>query len=450
VTRGELGGVSVLVAGAGLAGLAAARDLMRSGADVAVVDARTRVGGRVWTVRDAFTGGQHAEAGGDMIDEGQREIRSLADELGLTLTRILRHGFGYAHQDGSGRTRMLGPSASRGWDRISEALEAVIRPYQLAEQSWDSPITADLARRSVAAWLNDIRADRELDAAALGLRGFFLADPHELSLLALVDQFASSNDRPVGWKMYRIEGGNDRLAGALAAVLGNRVKLHTEVVAVSHRGRAVRVSVKNDRTVSQLTCDYIVFALPATLLRRIPISPALPSQQHGAIARLSYGRATRTLLQFSRRFWRARGRPRAFGSSLPFGALWEGNEDQRGASGILSLLAGGGASDATQSMVAAHGLPALVGSLNWLGAARGELLRSHQTVWEADPWARGGYAFFDPSYHAGFRSWLARPFGRLFFAGEHTSIRWQGYMNGAIESGRRAAAEVAATHRMAS
>jgi monoamine oxidase len=449
VTRGELGGVSVLVAGAGLAGLAAARDLVQSGADVAVVDARPRVGGRVWTVRDGFASGQHAEGGGDMIDEGQHEIRSLADELGLTLTRILHRGFGYARQDPSGRTHILGPSF-RGWERIPTALQPVTRPYQLAEQSWDSPIAADLARRSVADWLNDIKADPELQATALGMRGFFLADPQELSLLALVDQFASSPDRPGTWKMYRIEGGNDRLAGALALALGSRVKLQTEVVAVSHRGRAVRVSVKNGRTLSQLTCDYVVFALPATLLRRIPISPALPSQQHGAIARLRYGRATRTLLQFSRRFWRARGRPRAIGSSLPFGALWEGNEDQRGPFGILSLLAGGGASDATQSLVAAHGLTGLVQSLNWLGAARAELVGSHQTVWEADPWARGGYAFFDSSYNAGFRSWLARPFGRLFFAGEHTSIRYQGYMNGAIESGRRAAAEVAATHRMAS
>ena len=94
-------------------------------------------------------------------------------------------------------------------------------------------------------------------------------------------------------------------------------------------------------------------------------------------------------------------------------------------------------------------MPALVASLDWLGGKETPLVRSHQTVWEADPWARGGYAFFDPSYDAGFRSWLARPFGRLFFAGEHTSVRWQGYMNGAIESGRRAAAEVAATHRLA-
>jgi monoamine oxidase len=77
------------------------------------------------------------------------------------------------------------------------------------------------------------------------------------------------------------------------------------------------------------------------------------------------------------------------------------------------------------------------------------LLHTHQTVWETDPWARGGYAFFDPSFQPAGRSWLARPCGRLFFAGEHTSVRWQGYMNGAIESGRRAAAEVAASHRMA-
>ena len=70
-------------------------------------------------------------------------------------------------------------------------------------------------------------------------------------------------------------------------------------------------------------------------------------------------------------------------------------------------------------------------------------------MWEADPWARGGYAFFDPAFNPSLRAWLARPFGRLFFAGEHTSIKWQGYMNGAIESGRRAAAELNAAHRMA-
>jgi monoamine oxidase len=440
-----LNGVSVLVAGAGLAGLAAAHDLVAMGATVTIVDVRDRVGGRVWTIRDGFVEGQHAEAGADLIDEDQHEIRELAQKCGLKLTRILRSGFGYVRPDGSGRPKIVQRSAARGWERLADVLADVTKPYKLAEQRWDSPIAADLARRSVAAWLDQVNADAELRATATGLRGFFLADPDELSLIALVDQFASS-DAPAPGPLYRIEGGNDRLAAALAAPLGERVHLNTDVVALSHRGKTVRVSVKNGRALAQINCDYAILAVPATLLRRMPITPALPAQQHDAISRLKYGRATKTLLQFSKRFWRGVGRPRAFGSPLPFGTVWDGNEEQRGRSGILSLLAGGGASDATQAIVAKQGTRGLADSLDWLGSRDAELVASRQIVWEQDPYARGGYAYFEPGFDPILRAWLARPCGRLFFAGEHTSIKWQGYMNGAVESGRRAAAEVAAVH----
>jgi monoamine oxidase len=445
VSDTTLNGVSVLVAGAGLAGLAAARDLMARGAAVTVIDVRERVGGRVWTIRDGFAEGQHAEAGGDLIDEEQHAIRDLAGELGLTLTRILKGGFGYVRADASGRPTLLARNARRGWERLSQELRDLIAPYNLAERRWDTPITAALARVSVAAWLERHHADADLRETATGLRGFFLADPEELSLIALVDQFAET-PAPVRGAMYRIEGGNDRLATALAAPLGDRLHLNTDVVALSHRGKVVRVSVKSNRSLSQITCDYVVLALPATLLRRMPITPALPAQQHEAIVRLKYGRATKTLLQFSRRFWRSVGRPRAFGSPLPFGAVWDGTEDQRGRAGILTLLAGGGASDATQAIVAKHGTKGLADSLEFLGSKDAELLASRQIVWEQDPYARGGYAYFDPGFDPALRAWLSRPAGRLFFAGEHTSIKWQGYMNGAIESGRRAAAEVAAVH----
>jgi monoamine oxidase len=440
-----LRGASVLVAGAGLAGLAAAHDLIAMGADVTVIDARDRVGGRVWTMRDGFAEKQHAEAGGDLIDGEQHEIRRLAEELGLRLTTILRGGFGYVRPDAEGRPRIVRGGAARGWGRLSEALKPLTRRYCLAEQRWDSPIATDLARRSVADWLDDIKADQELRAMATGLRGFFLADPDELSLIALVDQFATSGAAAPD-EMYRIEGGNDRLAAALATPLGDRLHLNTELVAVSHRGRGVRARIRSGRPVSTINSDYLVVTLPTTVLRRIPISPGLPPQQHDAIARLKCGRATKTLLQFSRRFWRVPGRPRAFGSPLAFGAVMDANEEQRGHAGILALLAGGGASDATQAIVAKDGMTALANRLDWLGTRRGELLGSRQIVWESDPWSRGGYAYFDPSFDPALRAWLARPFGRLFFAGEHTSVRWQGYMNGAIESGRRAAEEIRASH----
>jgi len=445
VGAADLHGVSVVVAGAGLAGLAAAHDLTALGADVTVVEARDRVGGRAWTIRDGFVENQHAEAGGDMIDEEQHAIRDLAGELGLKLTRILRGGFSYVRVDAGGKPHIVGRDTMRGWERLARELHDLVVLYRRAEQRWDSPISASIARRSVAAWLDSLHADEELRATATGLRGFFLADPEELSLVALVDQF-SEWETPAAWGMYRIEGGNDRLAEALASRLGTRLHLNTEVVAVSHRGQGVRVSVRNRRAHSQIACDYTVLTLPATLLRRIPIAPALPAQQHDAIAALKYGRATKTLLQFSRRFWRVPGRTRAFGSALPFGALWEGNEEQPGRGGILSLLAGGGASDATQAIVARQGPEGLADALEWLGSKRAQLTASRQIVWEHEPFSRGGYAFFDPAFDPALRTWLARPCGRLFFAGEHTSIRWQGYMNGAVESGRRAAAEVAAVH----
>ena len=150
-----LAGATVLVAGAGLAGLAAARDLTALGAAVTVIDARDRVGGRVWTIRDGFANRQHAEAGGDMIDEEQHEIRQLAMSLGLKLTPILRGSFGYIRLDAQGRPRVVKRSSMRGWDRLKKELEPWIKCYKMAEQRWDSPIAADIARRAIAQWLDE-------------------------------------------------------------------------------------------------------------------------------------------------------------------------------------------------------------------------------------------------------------------------------------------------------
>ncbi len=442
-----LSGSSVLVAGAGLSGLVAARELASMGAAVTVVEARERVGGRVCTARDGFIDGQHGELGADMIDEAHHEIRGLADELGLPLVRILSAGFGMARTTANGKVRLVTPSAGRGWDRLGAELQDLARRYRLAERRWDSPVSAHIARRSVSGWLDEINADTELRTTATGLRGFFLADPDELSLLALVDQFA--HDEPVApGRMFRLEGGNDRLTSALAAGLEGRLLLNTEVLGVSTRGGNARVSLRSGRRRDQVTVDYVVFALPATLLRRIPISPGLPVHQHEAIASLKYGRATKTLLQFDQRFWKRPGRPRAFGSALPVGAGWDANEEQRGRAGILALLAGGSASDLTSDIVEREGAPGLARLLDWLGSSNAALVGSTHARWESDPWSRGGYAVFDPSFPAASRRLLAQPSGPLFFAGEHTSLRWQGYMNGAVESGRRAAFEILATQKM--
>jgi monoamine oxidase len=209
--------------------------------------------------------------------------------------------------------------------------------------------------------------------------------------------------------------------------------------------KQVRVEVQGpDGERSRLEADLLILALPATTLREVDFSPPLPADQRRAIASLRYGRATKTLLQFKRRFWRRRGRPLAYGTDLPIGALWEGSDRQKGRAGILTLLAGGSAGEQTQKLLARGGPAGLIDYLDWLGVQEVPLLASRVVNWTADRWVRGGYAFFDPAFDPAGRPLLGRAQGRCLFAGEHTSLRWQGYMNGAVESGLRAAAEAKA------
>jgi monoamine oxidase len=440
-TERPLRGLSVIVAGAGLAGLSAAHDLHARGAAVTVLEARDRIGGRVWTLRAGLAAGQHGEAGADMIDAGQTEIRALARSLGLRLVPILRGGWGQAGRGRDGRVRRRA-GGWRGWAELAQALAPLSRPYELAERRWESGAVAAIATQSVAGWLDATRATDRVREMAWGLRGFFLADPPDLSVLAFVDQFSSAGDEGPG-RLFRIAGGNDRLAEALAAPFRQRIRLRQEIVRVARTRTGVTVTVRDAAGVrATMRGDWLVMALPAPLVAALQFAPALPEGQQTALRALKYGRATKTLLQFDRPFWRRANQPAAWGTSLPIGAAWDASEDQHGPHAVLTLLAGGSASTATRTLLREGGPAALVAQLRWLGAGRARLTGARSVSWERDRWARGGYAYVDPDYPVLLRHWLARPAGRIVFAGEHTSWRWQGYMNGAVESGRRAAAEV--------
>src|SRR5215217_5487736 len=393
---GKLKGRSIIVVGAGLAGLTAAAELQNDGARVTVFEAQDRVGGRVLTMRDAFADAQHAEGGADFIDEEHEAIKQMAAEYRLKLRPILKQGFAFVPYHAPPRSSQRPFSGEVLWRKLSDKLCPLVQAYRRVEERWDSAVAESLASRSVAQWLDDQKADRKLRAMVRGLRGFFLADPEELSLLALVDQLAS--DVPGQEPMYRIEGGNDRLPDALAVKLGEALHRKAIVRAVRHDDASVRLTVETATGRSmEVKADYVILAVPTTTLRAIHIRPILPSQQAKAIAALKYGRVTKTLLQFDRPFWRRKGRPRAIGTDAPTGALWDANEEQAGAMGILALMAGGQASEDSQKLVAQKGVNGLVHSLEWFGAATAQLLHSRMVIWEEDPWVRGGYAYF----HAG-------------------------------------------------
>jgi len=336
-------------------------------------------------------------------------------------------------------------SASGIWKRLTHHLAPLIHAYRLNEQRWDGPVAKTLGSLSVADWMQGALLPGEVRHMLVGLRGFFLADPANLSLLSLVDQVASGSPGKGG--MYRIVGGNDRLSDALASILGNRLLLRHEVLAVSQSKTNVRVRIRAGNHESWLRSDYLILALPATRVRMLDIRSPLPREQAAAISTLSYGPVTKTLLQFDRRFWEKPNQRLAYGTNLPIGALWDANEQQKGRAGILCLMAGGTTSAATRRLLSRAGTAGLVRALDWLGKGRKKLVAMQSVTWEKNPWVQGGYAVFGPKYDPTLRSWLARPCGRILFAGEHTSLRWQGYMNGAVESGLRAAAEIQALTR---
>ncbi len=254
-----------------------------------------------------------------------------------------------------------------------------------------------------------IDATPEMRSTALGLRGFFLADPDELSLLALVDQFAEE-ETPGQGRMYRIDGGNDSLVTALAAPFADRIRPQTALVSVIQSSHGIDATVRaSDGLLSTLHADYLICTLPATALKVVQIDPPLPLSQLEAIRQLPYGPATRTALQFEQTTWRKAGKPRAYGTDLPIGAVWDGNEEQKGPAGILTLLAGGSASAATRRLLSSGGVDEVLKHLDWLPLGRTRLTTHRVFSWEDDPWSGGGYAYFSPSYDPSWRAWLARP-----------------------------------------
>jgi monoamine oxidase len=430
----------VVIAGGGLAGLAAARVLTKRRVRVTVVEARDRVGGRVWTIRDGFAARQHAEGGADLIESSQAAVCRLAHELQLPLVKILKGGFGFYGTGADGKrafAKDVGHLRS-----LFEPFQEPLEQYKLIENRWDGPIARAFARESVAAYLTRVRAGRTAIERARGLRGLFLADPEDLSLIALLD-FLSSNGFGGDDDMLRVKGGNDLLATRMAEALPSPVRLPTVLQRVRQTGSGI-VATVDDGSRHEIAADALIVAMPASTVRDVVFEPAVPDAQWGAITTLKYGGATRVLMQFASRFWVRRGRPRAFGSDLPTGAVWDGNEQQGDRPGILSFLAGGRASDDVVSILNREDTNGIVDRIRWLGRPS-RVLASQVIRWNDDPWVKGGYAFFDPEFDPRGRDLVALPAGRVHFAGEHTSVRWQGYMNGAIESGERAAAEILLT-----
>ncbi len=443
----------VVVVGAGLAGLACAHRLARRGVHVTVFEARERVGGRCWTAR-GFADGQVAEHGGEFIDTRHVHIRRLAREFGLRLedrfaaedARPSEHSVLWL--DGAVRDSAAIHRPFAGLLARLEAEAKRIGDYRAgragrAARAFDEMTVADWLDAHVPG------GSRSLLGQAIGSTqvSFFGLDVDRLSAINLIEAFVVPYEGAD--ERYQLRGGNDVIPARLAAGLPRgSVRLGAPLLALRRRGDAYGLRFRGVR--GEVRADRVVLALPFTALRRVDLAGAgLSTGRLRAIRELGMGTNAKLLVQF-------RDRPGTYGgwngdlsSDDPVGSAWESSLTQPGRSGLVTVFTGGRAGTRYPAARAHARAPAgvVAAELRRLerfapGAREGYNGRAWLDSWVDDPWARGSYAAFLPGQYTRWWGSLGRREGRLHFAGEHTSTHSQGYLNGGVESGERAAREV--------
>jgi monoamine oxidase len=450
----------ILVVGAGLAGLTCAYRLKQAGHVAQVYEASDRVGGRCWTIRGAFADGQLAEHGGELIDQGHNAIRNLAQELGLTLDNLLR-----AEVNGTGLVARfddrpytyaeITADVKRVWQQIHEDVSDAGYPTLFDSYTRRG---YELDHMSIVDWIKEFvpggigsRLGKLLDVAYTIEYGADSSEQSALNLLYLLGFVGQGQFRTFGKsnEKYHVRGGNDQIATRLGAALPGRITTGQELVAIRRTpSGSFSLTFGRGSGTTTVAADVLVLALPFSILRAsVDLTQAgFSPRKLLAIRELGMGTNSKLHVQFRRRAWIDLGSNGETYADTGYQNTWEVTRAQPGPSGILVDFTGGriGASfgKGTPGTRAAEFLkqlePVLPGiSAEWNG-------RATVDFWPGYEWTRGSYSYWKIGQYTAFAGVEGRQEGNAHFCGEHTSIDFQGYLNGAVETGERAAREVIA------
>jgi monoamine oxidase len=301
---------------------------------------------------------------------------------------------------------------------------------------------AELDNLLVSDWLDS------LDAHPLAKKGFaarlqaeFLVEPDGHSTLDLARWGRVGNISADDDNTYHIRGGNDQLAQEMMTQLPD-VRLNARVTVVNQTPNSVRVSYQIEGHVLDIEADRVVIAIPFGPLKNIAFEPPLAVEHQKALDDLRLGPVTKVLLEYDRPFWQEAGWSGLLLTDLPMNCIWLTAGGQLGVGGMLTVYTGGKPAADYSKMNDVDRIAAVLSQVESLFPGSSQLLTSSRTMaWLNEPYTQGGYAFFPPGSITAHWASLGKQEGRLHFAGEHTAV-YQGYMEGAIESGQRAAAEI--------
>ncbi len=474
-TSDERRNARIAIVGAGIAGLNCALTLADKGVRATIYEAGNRVGGRMFTHRNYWEHGQISEWGGELIDSGHTTMRALARRFNLPLDDLSVASAPNATETyffDNGYYRLA--DVDRDFAAIFDAVVAdeASAPFPSVYNDI-TPAARALDRLSVFDWIatrvpggHRSRLGQLLD---VGYTIELAADTREQSALNLIYLLAfqpEPNGTPLALfgesdERFHIRGGNDLLTTAMAAHL--RARGGEGVIEHSFNLRRIAQNASGVSTLDfstpggtkSITADLVVLALPFAVLRGLDFAGAgFDARKRNAIRNQGRGTSSKLQLQFSDRFWSRRGPwgAASTGSSnadTGYQESWDVTRAQAGTAGIINLFSGGAVSEtmftntafATAnvglvSIDAVRGLgqfervfPGAIG--RWNG-------RATQALWQKNPLAQLSYSYYQPGQYAAFAGYEQVRQGNILFAGEHTSVGAQGYMEGGAEQGARA------------
>jgi monoamine oxidase len=444
----------VAIVGAGLAGLVAARQLRRAGKDVLVLEARNRVGGRCFS-RAVPGASDVANMGATFVGPTQMRIIGLARELGIGVFPTYNTGRNVLYFNGS-RDTYEGAIPPVSPVALAEAQKAIIQLNSMSESvpidaPWKAPNAAEWDGQTFETWKqsNSFSADGKklLD---LAVQAIFSCEPRDVSLLFILFYIRSAGNLDAlintagGAQESRIEGGTQLVADRLAAQIGlRRVLLRSPVRRI--RQRKGRVEAISDKVT--VRAKRLVVAVPPAIAGRIRFQPGVPALRDQLTQRVPLGSVTKTFAVYDTAFWRDDGLTGQATSDLgPVKVTFDGSPKSGSPGLLLGFVDGEDARILNALPEAERHQQEIESYVRFFGEKARNPREVFDYAWDNDTIARGApIGFTPPGVLLSYGEALRRPVGPIHWAGTETATVWNGYMDGAVQSGERVAEEVLAS-----
>jgi monoamine oxidase len=446
--------VDVVVVGAGISGLAAARAIKRKGHSVVVLEARDRVGGRL--LNAPIAGGHITEVGGEYVGPTQDRIKALADAVGVKRFPTYNSGSNVLVVEGQ-RSLYDAVPGIPGDPDVLKSIGELGKFDALAKEigvkaPWRAKRAAELDRQTLADWINaNISTPKGRAIANVAAEAIWGAEPREMSLLYALTYVAGAGNAKTpgsflrlittggGAQEERFVGGSQEVAIRVADKLGSAVRLDHPVRHIARRGRGARV-IADGMTID---ARQVIVAVPPALATKIRFTPLLSPSKRKILKAMVPGKLIKAECIYERPFWRDAGLTGQSASDVGPANTTFDNGPPDGSLGVLFGFIGGDSARAFQAMAPADRRAEV---LENLVAVIGEQARNpidyFEKDWSDEQWTRGcPVGHIPPGVLRRNGAHLRTPHGAIHFAGTETSDYWLGYMDGGVRAGERAARE---------